>query len=252
MKKNLIFDFDSTIVKSETLDILAAISLNKDPQKEKKINSITLLTNQAMEGKISFPEALDKRLKLLNITKKDIKKTVQLLIDDLSESIKINLNFFKNNKDSIYVVSGGFKEIIIPVTKILGIPNENVFGNSFIYNKNVVIGIDKNNLISMENGKSKLIESLKLNGIIVMIGDGYTDYEVKLNSIADYFIAYIENIKRDNVCALGDDIAKNISDVKKYIKKYNIWILSHFYIVACNNSKLTDKFKGCQIKIIKD
>ena len=40
---------------------------------------------------------------------------------------------------------------------------------------------------------------------------------MKLNTIADYFIAYTENIKRNNVCELADSIATNISDIQDFI-----------------------------------
>ena len=217
MNKKIIFDFDSTLIKLETLDVLAEISLCNDPQKEDKIKSIELLTNYAMEGKISFSKSLDKRLKLLNPNKEHIKEAIPLLINNLSESIKLNLDFFKDYKESIYVVSGGFKEMIIKVTQTLGISDDNVFANSFIYDKDIVVGVDQNNLMSQDNGKSKVLQSLNLEGQIIMIGDGYTDYEVKLNTIADYFIAYTENIKRNNVCELADSIATNISDIQDFI-----------------------------------
>ena len=217
MNKKIIFDFDSTLIKLETLDVLAEISLYNDPQKEDKIKSIELLTNYAMEGKISFSKSLDKRLKLLNPNKEHIKEAIPLLINNLSESIKLNLDFFKIYKESIYVVSGGFKEMIIKVTQTLGISDDNVFANSFIYDKDIVVGVDQNNLMSQDNGKSKVLQSLNLEGQIIMIGDGYTDYEVKLNTIADYFIAYTENIKRNNVCKLADSIATNISDIQDFI-----------------------------------
>ena len=58
----LIIDFDSTFVKVETLDVLADICLNNNTNKIKKIKSIT---NMAMDGKIPFDKALEKRIKIL-------------------------------------------------------------------------------------------------------------------------------------------------------------------------------------------
>ena len=49
---NLIFDFDSTIIKIETIDLISSISLNLHPQKNDIVNNIQKITNQAMEGKI--------------------------------------------------------------------------------------------------------------------------------------------------------------------------------------------------------
>ena len=65
MNFNIVIDFDSTIVKVETLDIFAQLSSDN-----KIINQIENITNDAMEGKIGFQEALNKRIKILNISKK--------------------------------------------------------------------------------------------------------------------------------------------------------------------------------------
>jgi len=35
----------------------------------------------------------------------------------------------------IYMVSGGFKRLIIPVADKLGIPSSNIFANEFLFNK---------------------------------------------------------------------------------------------------------------------
>ena len=56
---NLIFDFDSTIIKIETIDLISSISLNLHPQKNDIVNNIQKITNQAMEGKMP----LEKKLK---------------------------------------------------------------------------------------------------------------------------------------------------------------------------------------------
>ena len=61
---NLIFDFDSTIIKIETIDLISSISLNLHPQKNDIVNDIQKITNQAMEGKISFDKALNMRIKI--------------------------------------------------------------------------------------------------------------------------------------------------------------------------------------------
>ena len=55
---NLIFDFDSTIIKIETIDLISSISLNLHPQKNDIVNNIQKITNQAMEGKMPSEKKL--------------------------------------------------------------------------------------------------------------------------------------------------------------------------------------------------
>ena len=64
--KNYIIDFDSTFIKVESLDELLEIS---EPGNKLKIDKVKNITNEGMEGKISFSESLSRRIKLLEATK---------------------------------------------------------------------------------------------------------------------------------------------------------------------------------------
>ena len=57
---NLLVDFDSTFVTVETIDEISRISCEKEA-----IERIEEITIKAMEGKISFQEALSKRIKIM-------------------------------------------------------------------------------------------------------------------------------------------------------------------------------------------
>lgn len=72
MKPNRYFviDFDSTFTKVEAFDALAEISLKDHPEVEKLKNEIFLITNQGMDGSISFRESLEKRITILLLQQK--------------------------------------------------------------------------------------------------------------------------------------------------------------------------------------
>ena len=74
MKNHIIIDFDSTFIKSESLDILAKTSNKCTKDSENKIADITKL---GMNGKISFENSLEKRIKLINASMDDIKNTIK-------------------------------------------------------------------------------------------------------------------------------------------------------------------------------
>ena len=59
--KNYIIDFDSTFIKVESLDELLEIS---EPGNKLKIDEVKKITNEGMEGKISFSESLSRRINL--------------------------------------------------------------------------------------------------------------------------------------------------------------------------------------------
>ena len=87
--KNYIIDFDSTFIKVESLDELLEIS---EPGNKLKIDKVKNITNEGMEGKISFSESLSRRIKLLEATKDNIDKTVQKLRDKVSDSFVNNID----------------------------------------------------------------------------------------------------------------------------------------------------------------
>ncbi len=212
-KKYFIIDFDSTFVKHEGLEELAALALKNNPDKEKILSEIKYLTTLGMEGKIPFDESLRKRIQTLHANKNHIEKLIKLLKRKISVSIQRNKRFFKEYKDTIYILSGGFKEFISPVVTSFGIDESHIFANTFVFDKKGnVLGFDTKNLLSQENGKAKLLKSLKLNGEVVVIGDGYTDYELKKSGLAKKFVAFTENVKRDVVVKNADIIAPTFDE----------------------------------------
>ena len=148
MKKeiNLILDFDSTIVELETIEVLANFSLEKNPEKNKIYSEIKDMTNLAMSGKLSFSKALSKRISLLEANKTDVNKTINFLKEKVSYSFIKNLSYFDKYNKNCFIVSGGFREIIIPVLENFNFIEKNIYANTFNFNqKNEIVSIDKNN-----------------------------------------------------------------------------------------------------------
>ena len=215
MKKDihLIIDFDSTIVSCETLDELSNISLQNDLKKNNQIKNIT---DRAMNGEVGFSKALDDRLEILNISKEYILHLITIIKQKISNTFLENIDFIKQNNNNIYIVSGGFSEFINPIAHILGIKSNHIFSNSFI-KKNNKYKLDKKNIMAYDKGKVEIVKSLNLIGTTIVIGDGYTDYEVKEYGHADIFIAYTEHVNRSKVSNLADYKSDSFNDIINYI-----------------------------------
>jgi len=213
--KNLTFiiDFDSTFITVETLDEYAKLTLNNNANKIKNIEEIT---NNAMNGKIDFRDALAKRLNILKFKKNNLKNFINHIKTKISRSFISNQKFIKEN--DVYIVSGGFKEIIEPIVQPFGINSNKIFANSFIFENDLAIDFDKNEIMAGETGKVDVLSHLNLNKKIIVIGDGYTDYQMKKMGKADLFIAYIESIKRKNVIKNADFTANSFNEIVEYIK----------------------------------
>src|SRR3989338_5510116 len=212
-KKYFILDFDSTFVKSEGLEELAEVSLAQDPKRKIVLEKIRELTKRGMEGKISFGVSLNKRLRLLKANKVHIEKVVRILKKKVSRSILRNKHFFQQYAKRVYIVSGGFKEFVIPVVTPFGVSESHVFANNLLFDrKGNILGYNRKNPLSKTGGKVKVVKDLRLNGKIYVIGDGYTDYQIKELGIADKFVAFTENISRGMIAKRADDIASSFDE----------------------------------------
>lgn len=219
MTKYFIFDFDSTFVTVETLELLAGIVLEHNPEKDKVLQQIKDITNLGMEGKITFQESLKKRLALFKPTKAAIEQVSSSLSHYVTPSIKRNKQFFNQYKEQIYVISGGFREYMVHLLQDFGINEKNIIANSFIFDKKGNFnGIDETNPLSKKGGKVKAVQSLGLKGKIYIIGDGYTDYEIKKEGIAHKFYAFVENINRTEVSRLADKVINNLDELLYTLK----------------------------------
>ncbi len=211
--KFFILDFDSTFVKVEALDELAEIALKKDTERESICSEIRKLTESAMNGSISFPVSLAKRVSLLKANRLHIEQLIKRLNKQVSRSIINNAGFFRKYSSSIIILSGGFKEYIIPVVKKFGIPSENVYANTFLFDKiGNITGFEKKNLLAQNSGKVKQLIALKLKGELIAIGDGHTDYELKKSGIINKFYAFTENIERLKVVKKADHVTPSFDE----------------------------------------
>ncbi len=161
--KLVVIDFDSTLIKNETIDEIA-----KEAKKEKEIKKITKL---AMEGKLDYKESLKERIKILKgLEKEKIENAIKRL--ELTEGARETIEELKKRGYKIAVVSGGF-DIAIKKFKDLGI--DYIFANQLIFNNGKLedvreIVIDKGEIID------KLKDILKIDKKdIIVVGDGAND-----------------------------------------------------------------------------
>jgi len=216
---HLIIDFDSTFITKESLDELARLVLLNHIDGVERLQKIEALTLSGMEGKISFDLSLKKRVALIDASKNDIEKIAIILSKEVTPSIKKNKLYIQENSSKIMIFSGGFKEIIIPIVSEYGIDKKQVFANELIYDSyGNVVGINNNNNMSKKSGKTLMVKALNMSGKIDVIGDGFTDYEIKKAGLASKFYAFVENINRDSISLLADEVLNSFDDYINIVK----------------------------------
>ena len=209
----LIIDFDSTFTQVEGLDELAAIALQGHPDREQVVGNIRALTDSGMNGSISFSESLRRRLGLLSARREHLPLLVAQLKTKVSDSIVRNRDFFRQFPGRVYIVSSGFREFIEPVVADFGISSDYVLANTFTYDEaGNITGFDPNNVLSRDGGKIEQLRQLNLPGDVYVLGDGYTDYQIREAGLANRFYAFTENVTRDAVVARADEVVPSFDE----------------------------------------
>jgi len=212
-QKNIIIDFDSTFASVEALEEIADIVLKGRKDKSKILNEIKSITNLGVDGTITFNESLSRRMALLTVHRDDLEKLVRRLKRKISTSFSRNKAFFKKYQGNIYIISNGFKDFIDPVVADYGIDGDHVLANTFLFDKKGwITGFDEKNLLAHSKGKSRTLKALNLPGESYVIGDSYTDYEMKEAGIAHKFFAFTENVLRENILEKADHITPSFDE----------------------------------------
>ncbi|NTU46486.1 phosphoglycerate dehydrogenase [Candidatus Roizmanbacteria bacterium] len=219
MKDHFVIDFDSTFVQIETLDRLAEIALEMNPKKDQLVQQIKEITQKGMNGEIPFSTSLHSRLALFKLKKEHLQRLHLELRSKITPSVLRNKAFFQHYASQIYIISGGFREYIVPLVAEFGISEDHVCANTLVVNnKGEITGCDETNVLAQEKGKIKQIKALQLPGKIHVIGDGYSDYEIKAAGQAHSFYLFTENMAREVLIPKADAILPSFDEFLYLLK----------------------------------
>ncbi|XP_019451719.1 PREDICTED: phosphoserine phosphatase, chloroplastic-like [Lupinus angustifolius] len=203
------FDVDSTVCIDEGIDELAHFCGAG--------NAVAQLTASAMGGSVPFEEALAARLSLFNPSLSQLQNFLHQHPPRLTPGIEGLVQKLKAKNINVYLISGGFRQMINPVASILGIPKENIFANHLLFGSSgEFVGFDKNEPTSRSGGKATAVQQIrKAHGYksLAMIGDGATDLEARSPGGADLFICYGGVQLREAVAAKADWLIFSFEDL---------------------------------------
>ncbi|KAE8720477.1 Phosphoserine phosphatase [Hibiscus syriacus] len=203
------FDVDSTVCVDEGIDELAEFcGAGK---------AVAEWTARAMGGSVPFEEALSARLSLFKPSLSQVQDYLDKRPPRISPDIEELVKKLKFRNTDVYLISGGFRQMINPVASILGIPQENIFANQLLFGSSgEFLGFDAKEPTSRSGGKATAVQQIrKVKGYkaLVMIGDGATDLEARKPGGADLFICYAGVQLREPVAAKADWLVFNFTDL---------------------------------------
>ncbi|PNH05830.1 Phosphoserine phosphatase, chloroplastic [Tetrabaena socialis] len=203
------FDVDSTFCEDESIDELAAF-LGVGEQ-------VAALTAQAMGGSVEFKEALRTRLGAMQPSRAAVDRFLSEHPHRVTRGIPQLVALLRSRGQQVFLVSGGFRQIIHPLAESLGIPLSHVFANSILFGADgAYAGFDEAEFTCRSGGKPAAIRHLKdkygFQGV-VMVGDGATDAEARTEGAASLFIGYGGVVVRQNVAERADWYVMDVQQI---------------------------------------
>lgn len=194
------FDVDSTLCEDESIDELAGFLGCGE--------RVAALTSQAMGGSVPFQDALASRLDAMQVSAAQMEAYLASHPPLISPGIRELVNELHAQGKAVYLVSGGFRQIIEPVAAALGIPKSNIYANSILYGDDGnYAGFDRAEFTSRSGGKPAALRKIKEDGgykVAVMVGDGATDMEARKEGVAALFVGYGGVVQRENIARAAD------------------------------------------------
>jgi len=202
------FDVDSTVVTEEGIDVLAH-ECGAGP-------AVAEWTRKAMGGSVPFHVALEARLNLFKPSRKDVDDVLRKHPLQLTPGMPELMKKLQDNGKHVYLVSGGFRQMIHPIARVLNIPIERVYANNLLFDEKTgeYRGFDVNEPTSRAGGKGVVVGNLKKQfgyDPIIMVGDGATDLEARPPASA--FVGFGGVVVREAVKKGSDWYAMDVKEM---------------------------------------
>ncbi|KAM0910861.1 hypothetical protein ACQ4PT_013869 [Festuca glaucescens] len=194
------FDVDSTVCLDEGIDELADFCGAGQ--------AVAEWTAKAMTGTVPFEEALSARISLIKPSLSQVEDCLEKSPPRISPGIADLIKKLKAINTEVFLVSGGFRQMIKPVAFQLGIPTENIRANQLLFGTSgESAGFDPTEPTSRSGGKAVAVQQIRQDRgykTVIMIGDGATDLEARQPGGAVLFICYAGVQMREAVAAKAD------------------------------------------------
>lgn len=176
------FDGDGTLSAIEGIDYLAALNHREA--------EVSLITQQCMASIGITAENYAKRLTLIKPTFAQLQQLQHAYLSAMSPDAKKVIALLQQLHKTVYVISAGIRESLLPLSRALGIPAENVFAVEVNFDSSGNYeDFDTQSPLVTPAGKSTVIQHLlTAHQCAALIGDGANDLEAK--DTVERFIGY--------------------------------------------------------------
>ncbi len=195
MTQLLLFDCDSTLSAIEGIDELGRL---RGPEVYAQVEA---MTRAAMDGGAPLEDVFAERLRLIQPTATEVKHVGQMYIDQMEPDAAEVVRGLGENGWTPVIVSGGFRQAILPLAKLLGIGRVEAV-DVFFQADGAYRDFGRDCPTARARGKNEVIARLKQEFSpqrVVLVGDGASDLETAPD--VDLFVGFGRYAVREKVKA---------------------------------------------------
>ncbi len=211
MINNIIFDFDSTIINTEGVELILHRALQRVEPKARslQIKKLNQISSMAYIGETSIADALHQCFALAQVHREDVQAAAAEVLNALNPKVADTFAALQDAGKRIFIFSTGFDELVRPVTRALHVDDDHVFTNQLIFDfKGGVIGFNEKNPLFLNVGKGFLVEQLKNDGRLpggtAVVGRGASDLSIRKNNAAQMFVYFASAQPHDEIRRQAD------------------------------------------------
>jgi HAD superfamily phosphoserine phosphatase-like hydrolase len=213
----VVLDFDSTLIRDESLEEILRGRLRGRPDLAEKIREITDL---GMEGRISFDESLARRLAIVPPHRDDIRRFGATAHRRLTPGMAQLVAGLHARRVGVSLISGTTRELMLPVAKRLGIPARRVHGVRPRWGRDGrFLGLRADDPFVRSKAEGVARVARRWSRPRVGVGDGATDLELLRRGAVDRFVAFTCNARRKAVLVPGVPEARDVDELRRILEE---------------------------------
>lgn len=207
---SVVLDADSTLAGLEGVDWIAA---RRSPDVAAECAA---LTERAMEGVVPIDAVYVTRLMRIRPTVAEMQLLAQAYVRAVAPGASACLAALRAAHVRIVMVSGGFRDALLPLAALVGIEAHDVHAVKLRFNdRGEYAGLDGDRILTTQDGKSRVVRRLALRAPVLAVGDGATDAALKPDVAA--FAAFTGFVRRAPVVAAADHVLASFDELRALV-----------------------------------
>ncbi len=208
----IVFDFDSTLIPHESLELALARSPGVGAD---ELDAIEAITRRGMEGELDFRSSLEARLEIARPTSDGLSALGIELAGGLTDGAAALVHDLIDAGHDVWIVSGAFRETLLPVGRALGIADARVQGVRALWDDDgAYAGLAPDNAFSSSKVEGVRQLAPDWSAPSIGVGDGATDLALFRAGLVTHFIGYVQHTERKAVTTASVPLAGNMDELR--------------------------------------